>query len=150
MLDARKMIVIGLGQGFQNLGRLVGGGDEIYIVAALFLEIEHDGRQVPGGDFLAFPAVTDLIVLAKDAVDIAVGKKDGTRALLPHQGVFFPEMGSVRRDYRLIPGAAQAPLAVVPVHQAIMGTEMALAQDVIRGLNLFLEETAPMRLDIRW
>jgi len=90
--------------------------------------------------------VADFIVLAKDAVEIAVGKKDGARALLPHQGVFFAIMGPIRGDYGLVPGAAQAPLAVVPVHQAAVGTEIALAQDIIRSPYLFLEQPPAMRL----
>jgi len=50
-------------------------------------------------------------------------------------------MGPVGRHHRLVAGAAQAPLAVVAVHQAVVGAQGALVQDVVGRGNLFLEQT---------
>jgi hypothetical protein len=70
--------------------------------------------------------VADLIVLAEDAVKIAMGEKDGAGAAAAHQGVFFAEMGAIGGGDGQIAGAAQAPLPVMAVHQAIVGTEGAI------------------------
>ena len=130
----------------QDLVDLVAGGDEIDIVAAPLLEIEHHGGQILDADLLAFPPVADLVVLAKNAVQVAVGEKDGAGPLAAHQGVFLAEMGPIRRHHGLIPGAAQPQLPVMPVHQAVPGTEIALAQNLISRINLRLEQPPAMRL----
>ena len=102
------------------------GRDKIDIVAALLLEMDHDGGQVPGRDLFPFAAVADVPVLAENAKKIAVGEKNSPRAVAPHQGVFLAEVGAVGGHHRLIPGAANPQFAVMPVHPAIVRTEGAL------------------------
>jgi hypothetical protein len=75
-----------------------------------------------------------------------MGKKDGAGAVASHQGVFFAEMGRIGRHHREVPGAAQPQLAVMPVHQAVPGTEITLAQYFIRRVYLRLEQPPAVRL----
>ena len=75
-----------------------------------------------------------------------MGKKDGAGPMLAHQRVFLAEMGRIRRHHGLIAGAAQPQLPVMPVHQAVAGTEIALAQNLISRVNLRLEQPPAMRL----
>ena len=72
------------------------GGDEINVVAAPLLEEEHHGGQIFETDLFAFPQVADLPILTKDAVQVAVGEKNGAGAMAAHQRVFLAEMGPVR------------------------------------------------------
>jgi hypothetical protein len=43
----------------------MGGGDEVDVVAASRLQVQHDVGQLPVGDFLALPAVADIEVMAE-------------------------------------------------------------------------------------
>lgn len=67
----------------------MGGGDEIDVMGAPVLQVQHFLHQLvyrqclvaPGLEFLA-----DLVVLAKDAGQVAAGKEYGSRASLPRDG----------------------------------------------------------------
>jgi len=83
----------GLGKGSHDLWNVVGGSDEIDVVGAQFLEPHHIVRHLGEGGLLASPPVADVIILAEDAAEIAVGEKDGSRAMISHQRGFLAEMG---------------------------------------------------------
>ena len=76
-----------------------------------------------------------------------MGKEDGAGPVSPHQGVLFAEMGRIGRHHGG-PRCGTTPFPVMPVHQAVAGTEIALAQDLIRRSNLRLEQPPAMRLQI--
>jgi hypothetical protein len=71
----------------------MGRGDQIDVVTADFLEIKHDVSQIVIADFFAPAFVGYGPVLAEHASQIAVGKKDGARAILTDQGFFFAKVG---------------------------------------------------------
>jgi len=69
--------------------------------------------------------VTDIIVLAKAAKEIAGTKKYSPGATVPHQGGLFTKMGIEAGDPGPPTGAAIPRLPVQPVHAALTGTKTA-------------------------
>ena len=58
------------------MGHNVGGADQVYIVAALVLEREHHTGQFFLGYRASLAELAYGVVLAKGAVQIAVGEED--------------------------------------------------------------------------
>jgi hypothetical protein len=113
----------------------VGGGDEVDVVTAGFLKLEHHIRKIFIPDCFAPSFMCDGPVLAEDAPKIAVGKKDGSRAVLPYQGQFFAEMRVRAEDDRLGRRTAETRLVVEAVHAALSGAKAAFSEDAIRFLD---------------
>ncbi len=61
---------------FQNLRNDVLGGDEIDVVAAGLLQVEHDSREFSRRHFCAFTELTRLEILAEHAAQVAPAEKD--------------------------------------------------------------------------
>ena len=69
-------------------------GNEVYVVAAPILKIEHDSGKLGRSYFIKISReVTYIIILTKTAVQIAGGKKDCTRAVGTNEWLFFAKMG---------------------------------------------------------
>ena len=79
-------------QGLENLGHYVLGGDEVDIMAALFLEPQHHGGQVFGTRALAAALPTDVVVLAENAAQVTPGKENRARTVPAAQAVLLAEV----------------------------------------------------------
>jgi len=105
----------------------MGGGDKIDVMAALVLELDHDGGELGGAEMwrIRFKEMADFVVLTEDAAQVAGGKKDGAGAVAAHQGTLLAEMGAVARDRSKSPNAADSKSfgdAVYPAVERADGT----------------------------
>ncbi len=71
-----QSLVDGNIQGLQDLGNHMGGGHKIDVVASFFLQKQHDGRNLICIGSLAVSLDTDVIILAENTLQAAMGKKD--------------------------------------------------------------------------
>ena len=67
--------------------------DKIDIMTAHSLKMEHHASQGFGGYFIAFFLMADIPILTKNTQEITVRHKDGSRTMLPYQGILFTKMG---------------------------------------------------------
>src|SRR5262249_53202845 len=113
---------------FKNLRHHVLRRDEVDVVAADLLQIEHDLRKLCSGHFCAFAELAGLEVLEKDAAQIAPAEKDCARAVPTAQTIFFSEMRE-RAGYSGEPSTlADANLVVVAIDLAIARANLARSQ----------------------
>jgi hypothetical protein len=82
--------------------------------------------------------MTDVEVLAEVAHEIAAGKKDRPRTVLPHKGAFFSKMGTIARYDSLSSGLADTLFIRQTIHAAPPWTELAVFKDFFRLTDLFL------------
>ena len=73
----------------------MGGGYKVDIVASPFTELPHHDGHLFRRHLHPFCQMTDLVVLAKAAKQIAGADKNGTRSVLPNQGGLFSKMGGI-------------------------------------------------------
>jgi hypothetical protein len=85
------------------------GGDEVDVVGALLLKVEHDTSQTFRLDLLARSIVTDIEVLTETAKEVAVGEEDGARSASSDQRVLFSEVRTEAREDSPAPGSAESP-----------------------------------------
>ena len=112
-------------EGFENLRHDVLGRDEVDVVAADPLQIEHDLRKLRRSCFCAFTELAGLEILAKDAAQIAPAEKDRARAVPPAQTIFLAEMWKRAGHPRKSSTLAHADLVVEPVDLAIARADTA-------------------------
>jgi len=93
--------------------------NEVDVVTAGSLQIEHDLREPGCGDFRAFAELADLEVLAKDATQVAPTEKDRARPVPAAQTIFFAEMRECAGDAGEPSALADPDLVVEPVDLAV-------------------------------
>ena len=84
----------GAGQGGQDLGHVDGGRDEVDVVAAQVLELQHRPRQLLVRHRPAPAGLRYLPVLAVDAGQVAGREEDGARPAGAHQRRLLAEVGA--------------------------------------------------------
>jgi len=95
------------------------GADQVDIVAALGLKIKHYGGQFICVGLAALAHLADAVVLAVDALEVAIGKEDSARAAMSYQGWFLSEVGPVAGNDSLPAGIAFAKLVGRSIHLAL-------------------------------
>jgi hypothetical protein len=108
--------------------------DQVDIVAAHPLESDHPIRDIVVRDHLAFSFVGNGPILAKDAPQITVGKKNGSRSVTADEGYFLSKVGVGTEKNGLGRCPAEAFFAGEPVDTAFSWTETALLE---KGIGLF-------------
>jgi len=103
-------------------------GNEIDVVAAQILEVEHHPGQLGGLGFAAFAEVADLEILAEEAKEIAVGEEDRPRSPCSHQRVLFYEMGAMAGNHGFQACPAKSLFACLTVYLALPRAEPAAFQ----------------------
>jgi hypothetical protein len=79
--------------------------------------------------------VADIVVLAKDTPQVAMGQKDGARAVGSHKGGLFSEMGKGAGDHHLRPCLAVPLLTRKAVHLTRSRAEAATRKDLFQDLD---------------
>ena len=115
-------------------------GNEIYIMAALFLYLEHHGGQLLIGHLPASPFVADVIVLAEAAHEIAMRKKDCAGAIISDQGRFFPKVGMITGDPGFLTGSANTCLPGETVNSAFSRADTTGPENCTGCFYLFLKQ----------
>ena len=104
----------------------MGGGDEVDVVTAQVLQVDHDPGQVTVGDLHPVALVADVPVLAEAAAQVAVGEEDGAGAMRPHKRGFLPEVRRIAGHLCQPSGLAGAQLVLVAVHMAFPRAKVAI------------------------
>src|SRR6184192_2252287 len=112
-------------EGFQNLRHDVLGHNEVDVVAAGVLQIEHDLCELAGTYLGAFAELARLEILTKDTAQIAPAEKNRARSVPAAQTIFLAEMRERAGDAREPATLADADLVVVTVDLAITRANVA-------------------------
>ena len=118
----------------QDLGNYMAGRDEVDIVTATALQVEHHGRQIFGFDFVPGVGLADVVVLAKLALQVAADEENRPGAAPAPQGVFLAQMWPVAADPGPFPRAADSQFTRAAIHQAFPRAYIAGCQMLI-GLS---------------
>jgi hypothetical protein len=89
-----------------DLGDHVARANEVDVVAALVLKLEHHSRQVARFYRSAYAFLTDFPVLAKNAAKIAPAEKDRPRSIPAPEHIFFSMVRPRTVNDRTLPGPA--------------------------------------------
>jgi len=119
-------------------------------MATDLLEAEHHGRQVFILNLLSLALMGDGPVLAKDTAEIAVGEEDGARPVSPYQRYLLPKMGVSAKNNGFQRSPAEPFLALLPIHPALPGTELAILEDTIGFFDLLSKFTLLLQFLISW
>ena len=103
-------------------------GDEVDVVRALLLQLEHDLDQAPRRDLDAEPARRDLVVLAVTAFKRAGREEHRAGTALPRNGRLLPKMQGGARDLERCIGPANTARARRAVCPATTGAQLAMGK----------------------
>jgi hypothetical protein len=107
-------------------------GDKIDVVTAVFLQLQHDACQLIAGQGLSLTLMADIKILTKYTQEVAMGKKDGSRAVAADQRCFFAKVGAVTGYPGPCAGFANTGFAFEPIHAALARTQGAFAHALQR------------------
>jgi hypothetical protein len=136
-------------QRFEDLRHDVLRRDEVNVVAADLLQIEHDLRKLGRADFRAFAELAGLEVLAEDAAQIAPAEKDRARAIPAAQTIFFTEMRKRAGYARKPPALADSNFIVVAVDLAVTRADAARTERFDRFDSALLKNALFERFYVR-
>lgn len=128
----------------------MGGGDEIDIMAADFLEVNHHIGKIFQGNFMAFAQMTYLIILTEETTQVAVSHEYRARTTSAHQGLFFSKVGMVARDDGQFSYPADPLFASQSVNQAFPGAKAAFFEELMSFFDSFREFSALVKFDVAW
>jgi hypothetical protein len=69
--------------------------------------------------------MTDVVILAKHATQVAMSQKNGPGSFPAHKGIFLAKMRAVAGDHCLAPTLAYTDLLLQSIDFAMSRTEMA-------------------------
>lgn len=140
----------GFVEGEEDVRRVVGGCDDVDVVATLALECEHHIGEVVDGADAAVAAVTDVIVDAEDAAEAAVTEEDGAGAATADERRFFAEVRAEGGDDEISGGAAEAGVAFEAVDAAFTRANIAGTEALPEGVGTAAELATLMESEIGW
>ncbi len=136
-------------QSREDLWYYMGRGDEIDVVTACMLKADHHAGQFGVGYSPAGAFVTDVVILAETAIQVAVGEKDGAGTVCAHQRRLLPKVGVKAGHHRRCPGPAPAQWIVLqPVHTTLSRAQAAFAQRLPGGCGLLPEQSPAMAFQV--
>ena len=116
------------------------GSDEIYVVTALGLELQHYGCECFVIDLGTCRRImADIKVLAEAAAEAATREKYRARSMAADQGLLLSEMAVVTGDHCLVRRPAYPGLGFEPVNAASPRAEGAVVQRFAGQLSPLLE-----------
>src|SRR5271157_5897266 len=110
-------------------------GYEVDVVTAFLLEPDHDACRLGKVQRVPLSHVCDIIVLAEDAAQVAVGEEYGAGAMISDQWRFFPEMGKGAGDFQFCAGPAVSGFAIHATDKALPWAESALFEELIQSIS---------------
>jgi len=128
----------------------MGGCDQVDVMAADLLDVEHPVRQDFILNFLSPSLMGDGPVLTEDTAEIAVGEKDGARSMFTHQRYLFAKMGLSAENHGSDRGPAEPLFALLPIHPALPWAELALLEDGVGFLDPLGKFPLLLQFRIRW
>jgi len=113
----------------------MGGGDEINVMASQVLQGKHDLRYLLLIHLISLSQMADVVVLAEDTSQIAIGEEYGARSEFPHQRAFLSKMRAKAGNLRFSPGSADPLLLFKPINSTAVRTEVALPEFLPQSLH---------------
>jgi len=115
-----------------------------------FLEVDHHVRKVFIFAFLTFSLMGDWPVLAEDAAEITIGKKDGARSVFAHQRYLFAKMGLSAENHGSVWASTEPYLPPLTIYPAAPRTELAILEESIGLLDPPSQFTLMFQSFISW
>ncbi len=115
-------------QGLKYLRHDMARRDEVDIMTTQTLQLEHHLRQLCGAHLRAQHSGTDVVILAKDARQVAVGKKDRPRSARPHENILFAEVATDAGHRCAAARATKTRFPLQAIAPASMGTDHTAPQ----------------------
>lgn len=125
------------------------GSDEIDVVAANLLELQHHLGKGFRVYFHPSTGLADVVILAEDTSQIAHGKENSSAAADASETVFFSEVGEVAANQGISPGFADGSLVRQPIDGTITRADPAVSQTGNGCFYPFLELPASKKGHIR-
>jgi hypothetical protein len=101
-------------------------------VAALRLKLEHHLsnalRRLAVWYDARLDRLAEVVILAEDAAQVAVGEEDGARSVPPPEAVLFSEVREVAPDHGVSTGLTGGPAILQPIDAAVAWTDATLLQ----------------------
>jgi hypothetical protein len=108
-------------------------------VASLLLKIHHLACKLTGAPFHAITHLTDRIILAVHAPQVAIGEKDRARPFGTGDRRFFAMVRTYARYDRIQPGPAETRFLVYQtICAAFAGANTAAFEKHIRRFDTFI------------
>jgi hypothetical protein len=120
------------------------GSDEVNIMAANLLELDHHVGQVFILNFLPSSLMGNGPVLTEDTSEITVGEEDRARPIIAHYGSLFAKMRVRTENDGLMWSPTEAFFALPPIHPTLSGTELAMLEDGVGLLDSLSKFTLPL------
>jgi hypothetical protein len=108
---------------------------QVYVMAALFLQVNHYLRQFRNTNLVSMPQLANGIILAETTMQIAVGEENGARSSSSGDRRLFPMMGVEAGYNGQNPTAALAQFSRLPIHLTLLRAEHTAFQQFITALN---------------
>ncbi len=118
-------------------------------MTACILHGHHHLGQFPGRRLDTRSHLADVVVLAKDAAQIAHGKKDRAAAVPATKWVLLSHVGKTTADQGVAADLADGRLVFQSVHTAVAGAGLTIAQHLHRLLSPPGQFAATMQVQIR-
>jgi len=112
-------------QGGDDSGREVGGRNDVDVPTTRELEVAHRVGESRGRRLDPLSELAQVVVLAEDAREVAVGEEDRSRAVAPDERRLFAKVGTDARYDRRGARTALARFAMQPSRAALVRTEDA-------------------------
>jgi hypothetical protein len=100
------------------------------VMASLVLQVKHHVGKLPVGNRCTEAVVADLKILAKEAKEIAVGKKDRPGTVFPDQRPLLAEVGSEIGNHSPFSGLTYTRIPGETVNSALSWTQGATGQNL--------------------
>jgi hypothetical protein len=152
VVDQRKAQAFGRRDeyGFENLRDDVARRDEVHVVTALLLELQHHRRELVRLHLAPDALLADLPVLTEDAAQVAPAEEDRARAAPAADRILLAVVRTEAVHHRAAPGPAHGPLfGLEPIHVAVARTEITVGEVFAREARPFGELPRAMQSEIR-
>src|SRR3989338_1600500 len=117
---------------------------KIYVVATLAHKAYHHGTQLFHRKLIPFPEMTYIIILAEEALEVAVCQKYCPAAIITHQRPLLSEVGMKTGNHGEASDPANPFFALKAFETAVSWTDMTIFRNPIKDSYPFVE------FDVGW
>jgi hypothetical protein len=112
--------------------------------------MDHHGSKLFVVNFFSITFMTDVIILAEIAQEIAMGKKKGTRTLCSYKWRLFAEMRGIAGNFCPGSGLTDPFLIFQPIHTTGLRAEAAIRKESSQLMVKPLDFTFSVSSEVDW
>jgi len=101
-------------------------GKKIYVMTTVDLQFQHDAHQVFRFDFITSVSLTDVVILAVLAFQVATCEENDSRSLPTSERILFSYVWPETAHFGPKARFAHAQFACSPIDRAVLGANIAL------------------------